>query len=445
MRLTGPITRRTFLHQGASAVLGLSLQPLLPQILLTGLPRVDRSKKVVVLGAGLAGLSAGYELINARHEVVILEARMRPGGRVFTLRAPFSDGLHAEAGAARICPGHDWTLKYTKLFGLTLDPFYPSDLADVAFIAGERMKLKPREEVDLMHVPVDLTPQERNLGFTGLWDRYTGQVLKDLGDVRSPTWPSRSLEKYDRLSFAELLRAQGASAGAAVLMDLPYQRPEEDDYSALWMLRDLVLDVQCHNLYKIRGGSDLLPQAFASRLRDNIRYGAVVTRIEQDDRTARAIYKQNDRTEQVSGDRMICTIPFSVLRHIDVSPPFSEGKRRAIEQLNYDSVCRVYAQTRSRAWREGGFNGFGITDFPEELWDPTFDQPGPRGILVTYMTDGNARRTSAQREAERLTTFLDRMEKIFPGVGGHCEGGLPGRGMKSRTVVVHSLVPRKGR
>jgi monoamine oxidase len=71
----------------------------------------------------------------------------------------------------------------------------------------------------------------------------------------------------------------------------------------------------------------------------------------------------------------------------------------------------------------GGLNGFGITDFPEELWDPTFDQSGFRRILVSYMTDGNARRTSALTEVQRLTTFLDRMEKIFPGVDGSCEGG----------------------
>ena len=66
----------------------------------------------------MAGLVAGYELTQLGHDVTILEARTRPGGRVHTLREPFSDGLHAEAGAARIPDHHDLTLKYVHLLGL---------------------------------------------------------------------------------------------------------------------------------------------------------------------------------------------------------------------------------------------------------------------------------------------------------------------------------------
>lgn len=68
-----------------------------------------------MVGAGLAGLSAAYELTRAGHDVAILEARTRPGARVLTLRAPFSDGLYDEAGAAYIPDSHDWTMKYIKL------------------------------------------------------------------------------------------------------------------------------------------------------------------------------------------------------------------------------------------------------------------------------------------------------------------------------------------
>src|SRR5262249_32971559 len=85
-------------------------------------------KKVLVVGAGLAGLVAGYELTQTGHDVTILEAQLRPGGRVQTLREPFSDGLYAEAGAARIPDNHDLTLHYAKHFGLTLVPFFPSKL-----------------------------------------------------------------------------------------------------------------------------------------------------------------------------------------------------------------------------------------------------------------------------------------------------------------------------
>ena len=79
----------------------------------------------------MAGLSAGYELSQLGHEVTILEARRYPGGRVHTIREPFSDGLFAEAGAARIPDDHDLTLKYAKLFEVALEPMYPSRLSSL--------------------------------------------------------------------------------------------------------------------------------------------------------------------------------------------------------------------------------------------------------------------------------------------------------------------------
>jgi monoamine oxidase len=91
------------------------------------LERRGAPKKVIIIGAGLAGLSAAYELSQAGHDVTVLEARTRPGGRVHTLRDPFPDGLYAEAGAARIPDHHHFTLKYAELFGLTLEPFEPPD------------------------------------------------------------------------------------------------------------------------------------------------------------------------------------------------------------------------------------------------------------------------------------------------------------------------------
>ena len=96
------------------------------------------SKKIIILGAGMAGLVAGYELTQLGHDVTILEARARPGGRVHTLREPFSDGLYAEEGAARIPTNHDLTLKYVNLLQLPLEPMYPSRLSALRFDGGRR-------------------------------------------------------------------------------------------------------------------------------------------------------------------------------------------------------------------------------------------------------------------------------------------------------------------
>ena len=116
-----PISRRKFLRNSGLALAGLHLSR--PNVVGHGASILrGPAKKVVILGAGMAGLVAGYELIALGHDVTILEARMRPGGRVHTLREPFSDGLYAEAGAARIPDEHDLTLKYVKLFNLPLEP-----------------------------------------------------------------------------------------------------------------------------------------------------------------------------------------------------------------------------------------------------------------------------------------------------------------------------------
>ena len=128
------LSRRQFLRRSALAVAAASLNHSSVRAIVLSGP----AKKVLILGAGMAGLVAGYELTKLGHDVTVLEARTRPGGRVHTLREPFSDGLYAEAGAARIPDNHDLTLKYVKEFSLPLEPFYPKRLSAVRFDRGSR-------------------------------------------------------------------------------------------------------------------------------------------------------------------------------------------------------------------------------------------------------------------------------------------------------------------
>ncbi len=88
-----------------------------------GLPRAAEGESVAVIGAGMAGLVAATELLHAGYAVTVLEAQQRVGGRVQTLREPFSDGLYAEAGAMRIPRAHDLTLHYVSKFELETRPF----------------------------------------------------------------------------------------------------------------------------------------------------------------------------------------------------------------------------------------------------------------------------------------------------------------------------------
>ncbi len=110
-------TRRDFIKDGISAAAVISAS--FTNIAASGrnsLQRTATPKKVIIIGAGLAGLSAAFELTRAGHDVIVFEAQSRPGGRVRTLRAPFADGLYAEAGATRIPDHHKFTLDYASLF-----------------------------------------------------------------------------------------------------------------------------------------------------------------------------------------------------------------------------------------------------------------------------------------------------------------------------------------
>ncbi len=430
MRYT--ISRREFLKDTALTAAALSTSS--PLNLLAASPktfeRIGPPKKVVVVGAGLAGLSAAFELTQAGHDVTILEAQTRPGGRVYTLREPFSDGLYAEAGATRFPDTHDFTLKYVKLFSLTLDPFYPSELARVVYYRGRRFTVKPGEKFNfLTHFPFDLTPEEKKLGVDGLWQKYVGPVLKEMGDPAAPDWPPDSAKKYDQMTIEELLREQGASPGTIAAMwsrDRGDRRP-----SALWALAGADLDKGTERAYKgarqrykIRGGTNLLPKAFAARLAEKIQYGTPVVRIEHGAQSVRVVFLQAGAHQTIAGDYLICAIPFSVLKDVEVSPPFTPEKQRAIEELTFTPGARVFLQSRKRYWLEKGLNGSANTDVLHSIWHPTFDQPGPRGILLAFLWDSLARHLTAMTEGERISYALEHMEKIFPGMRQHFEGGV---------------------
>ena len=330
------IDRRQFIRRSAIAAAGITLAQ---SSAFASIAIHPAPKKIVIIGAGMAGLVAGYELSQLGHHITILEAQARAGGRVQTLRDPFSDGLYAEAGAARIPDSHDLTLKYVKLFGVPLEPMYPSRLSALR-VAGDS-----RREVSM--------------------DAFTNGLAEYFGpEFRGPS----------RFS-------------------------------------------------KVKGGNDNLPKAFAQRLAAKISYGSPVVKIEQDAHSARVTFLDKGKPQTVSGDRVLCAVPFSVLRNIELPADFSERKRRIIENLEYASVSRVYLQAKKRSWEEKGLNGFALTSEAVEIWQPTWNQPGPRGILMTYNRPGQAERIEEMKESGRISSTLTQLGQWFPGLQENFERG----------------------
>jgi len=203
------------------------------------LQRRGLARKVLVAGAGLAGLSAAYELVQAGHQVTVIEARDRPGGRVFTLRDAFSDGLYAEAGAESFGGTHNFVHRYVKQFGLALMPAPSSSrLTSLYYVKGQRV-LNKRAGVEW---PMQLPPDEQEMLPYDLARKYIEPAVKEIGDPLAPGWPSHEiLEKYDRVAMTGMLQRRGASPEAIALLQVGYNdswdNGTEPD-SALCLLRD---------------------------------------------------------------------------------------------------------------------------------------------------------------------------------------------------------------
>ena len=423
--MSDTLDRRTFLRHAAAGAVVLSANPVRHLTSVVVRSRgAHAPQKVIVIGAGMAGLSTALGLIEKGHEVTILEARTRPGGRVFTIREPFADGLYVEGGAMQVFDSHLRVQRYIQELGLDIDPIRPAPAISVRHIMGQRIESKPGERIVW---PFELNAAEKEIDGRMLWQKYVVPAVHEVIDAESKDPALRSLEKYDRQTFSAFLRAQGASPAAMAILaiGLPSGLGDGPDHvSALDLLREAAHRQAAKQSFTIRGGTDRLPKALATKLGHRIHYGTPVVRLEQDASGVRVIAMPGGARRTFTADRIVCAIPFSVLRRLEVSPQFGREKRAAVDQLRYTSVARVYVQTRTRFWTTDGLSGNASTDLPVMgVYERTINQPGTRGILESYMAGANARRATAMSERDRLTAALDGMAKVYPRIREEYEGG----------------------
>jgi monoamine oxidase len=381
-------------------------------------PTTPKRARVIIIGAGLSGMVSALELRDSGFEVTVLEASQRPGGRVHTLREPFSDGIYAEAGAGRIPSTHDLTLKYVRQFNLELAPFYPTLGSEVYLIKGKRSVVDAAHPLKMSDVGLVLTDRERSAGLDKLEELYLGDAQREVGRIQAKDWPSPAvLKSYGNISIQDFLRSKGASDDAIEFLVSGYQKE-----AALDFLRDLASH-QAPKLSKIVGGNDLLPRAFAAKLSSNIIYGAEVVRLEQNAKGTSVTFTQSGLTRTLDSDYLICAIPFTVLRRMEVSPAFSDRKQDAIQTMGYGAVSRVYLQMRTRFWDKHGDSGFATVDRAMEIWNPTWNQPGGRGLLMAYAYEHLAREIASQNPDDRIENMLDYFDQVHPGAKDNFEVG----------------------
>ena len=407
------ISRRRFLNSAALALAALPLA--------RGAPAPVRSQRVAVVGAGLAGLVAAYELMRAGHTVTVLEARDRPGGRIRTRSDAFGDGLYVEEGALDIGEGYTLVNQYLAQFNLPTAPAEKAADQEVFYVGGHRYLMPRGQEPDW---PYALSPEERRLGMQGLWDKYALPAQRALPQPFEARSLSRAARSLDEHTVADYVRRQGATDAAVLLLERAPQGADFEHVSALQELLWRQFLARSKGAVRVQGGNQRLPQAFAERLGARLHYGAQLRGIAQDRTQVRLVIGGPGGTEQLSVDRAIIAIPFSVLRRLELGDAFARHKRALIAQLRYESVTRICLHSRSRFWRAAGLDGCANTDLPiGTLRDLSAGQPGGAGILGSTISGTASERLAGLAPAERLQLGLQNVAKVFPEMNAAYLGG----------------------
>jgi monoamine oxidase len=376
-----------------------------------------RGRRVVVLGAGLAGLGAAYNLMRHGYDVTVLEAQGRPGGRVQTERAGFRNGGHAELGAIRIFDSHEYTLRYVKEFGLAVTPY---DTGARAFHMQGKRFLPPAAGQPW---PLDGLGAGEQPEPAARFGDYLGSGFAKLGDVFDPGWPGAfpSALELDRTTMAGHMGAQGATATWLDWFFAQEGRIGRVNAAAGFGVESLTTGTM---IGSIRGGNDRLPKALAAALGHRVRYRSEVVRISQDRRHVTVGYRDRGGLHEIRADRCVCALPFAPLRHVKIATPFSAPKMDAIRKLRYMAAARCYFQTRSRFWEQdplgplGGLNLVGTDTMAGRVWNTSSQQADPRlGMVHAYMFDTEALEFASHRN-RRLAAMRRLFRQLLPGIRG---------------------------
>lgn len=443
------LTRRDFIRRvgqagGYSAALltmqGIGLMPQAHAVAepLAVAPDAGKGTKVVILGAGIAGLVAAYEMRALGYDVTVLEARSRPGGRNWTVRG--GDTVSLMSGASQTCswskghyqnfgPGrlpsiHGTILGYCRKLGVPLEVEVNSSRS--AYLQNEKANggrpVVQRQAVNDTrgHVSellaksirggaldADITAEDRDRMLTFL--RQYGS-LDNAGN-------------YNGCDRAGYKRQAGAGDEAGVLSDAIDMHTLLDENFWQGMLFDEAFDMQA-TMFQPIGGMDRIPAAFARELGKTIHYNAPVTEIRRSSTGVRISYTEAGRPHLLEADFCLCSVPLSILKKI--ANDFSPAYKAIIDAATYSSAYKIAWESR-RFW-EQDYNIYGGLEFvmegPSPVWLPSSGFFSERGVLVsgygwTSATDFEALDLQAKFAASRKT-----IERLHPGHGKELEKPL---------------------
>ncbi len=387
-------------------------------IIRNGLKKSQAPKHIIIVGAGIAGLVAASLLKNTGHKVTILEANDRIGGRVHTLRSPFSNGLYFNAGPMRIPDIHSLTLEYIKKFALPTNLFINRTPMDLIYANGIKTRLSMYEHYPgILNYPVALN--ERGKTAEELLLLIIQPIMNFINQDPARNWPL--IEKQFRRNSLSFVLNSYFSDGAIDMIGVLLDMEAYMGMSFIEVLRESTLFTSTPRYYEITGGMDRLPQAFLPQLKEDILFHQKMTKIVQDKNsvTIHSIHQQTLEHFTITGDLAIITIPFSTLRFVKVEPydSFSYYKRKAIRELNYMASTKIAIEFKSRFWERGGqYGGKSITDMPIRFtYYPSYGigTEGPAVVLASYTWADEALTWDSLSNEDRIQYALKNLEEIY--------------------------------
>ena len=379
-----------------------------------GLPRLETPpKKIIIVGAGMAGLVSGMLLKEAGHKVVLLEARNRLGGRVYTYRG-FAGGMYGEFGAMRFPKQHQLgQYLIHDRFKLRTQPFPMYDADTFIYLNGARVR---RSEFDASSFAFDLRDDELGLLPADLL-RRTVQPLIDL--IGQPAGWEQLIENYDRYSLISYLTERGLSEGALSMLGPLLNLEGRYHFSLVEWFSHYHEDVM-GDLVFMEDGADSLPNAFGPLLLNDTRLGAEVHAIEQrPDGVAVHFHDSTGTSQTVSGDECILTVPLILLRHMEIDGLDGE-KWFTIRNVYYGRAHKIFMQF-SRKWWQTDYaitHGVTVTDLAVRnvVYTPAGQNPEiDKGVLIaSYAWGQDSMAYSMLTEAQRIAQSLQDLAKIHP-------------------------------
>jgi monoamine oxidase len=412
-------TRRQLIAGGAGAAAVAAATRFAPAA------RAADSPRIVVVGAGLAGLTCAYRLKQAGYTAQVYEASDRVGGRCWSIRDMWADGQVGEHGGELIDQSHTAVRQLAQQLGLKLDNL----------LSGEVNGTESFNYFDGR--PYSYTEATNDL--KQIWQ----QIHSDVSAASYPTLYNLSTERgreLDNMSIAEYIATYvpgGLSSNLGQLLDVAYNieyGAESREQSSLNMLYLLAYSGQgqlrifgpSNEKYHVVGGNDQIPGGLARALSGQITLGSELVAIKRNsDGSWGLSFRQGATTRAVTADRVVMAIPFSILRSsVDISKAgFSKRKLTAIRQMGMGTNSKLHVQFSSRHWNSLGCNGETYADTGyQNTWEVTRAQPGASGILVDYTGGKIGASFGSGTPSSRAQQFLGQIEPVLPGITARWNG-----------------------